>query len=35
MGYDLGAAIQEKLEFNAARADHKPENRRQSGGKAY
>src|SRR3954471_10848764 len=35
MGYDLGAAIQEKLEFNAARTDHKPENRRQSGGKSY
>lgn len=35
MGYDLGTAIQEKLEFNAARSDHKPENRRQSGGKAY
>jgi len=35
MGYDLGATILEKLEVNRARADHKPENWRQSGGKTY
>jgi NTP pyrophosphatase (non-canonical NTP hydrolase) len=35
MGYDLGATIHEKLEVNAARADHKPENRRKAGGKTY
>lgn len=35
MGYDLGGAIQEKLAFNAQRADHKPENRLKPGGKAY
>jgi len=35
MGYDLGSAISEKLAFNANRADHKPENRKSAGGKAY
>jgi len=35
LGLDLGGAIAEKLEFNARRADHKPENRIKAGGKAY
>jgi hypothetical protein len=35
MGYDLGAAIAEKLAYNATRADHRVENRKQAGGKAY
>jgi DNA-binding CsgD family transcriptional regulator len=35
MGYDLGAAIAEKLAFNAERADHKLDARRSTGGKAY
>lgn len=35
MGYDLGAAIAEKLAYNAQRADHKPEARNAAGGKAY
>lgn len=35
MGYELGGAIAEKLEYNANRADHKPENRAKEGGKAY
>ncbi len=34
-GLDLGSAIAEKLAYNAKRADHKPENRRAAGGKAY
>ena len=34
-GLDLGGAIMEKLAYNAIRADHKPENRRAAGGKAY
>jgi NTP pyrophosphatase (non-canonical NTP hydrolase) len=34
-GYDVAGAIAEKLEFNAQRADHKPENRLAEGGKAY
>lgn len=33
MGLDVGAAIVEKLAYNAQRADHKPENRAQTGGK--
>jgi len=33
LGLDLGAAITEKLAYNAQRADHKPENRAQPGGK--
>ena len=32
---DLAGAIVEKMEFNAKRADHKPENRAADGGKAY
>lgn len=32
---DVGGAIVEKLAFNATRADHKVENRRAAGGKAY
>lgn len=35
MGLDLGAAIVEKLAFNAQRPDHKPEARQAAGGKAY
>ena len=35
MGYDIAGAIAEKLEYNATRADHKPENRAKQGGKAY
>lgn len=34
-GYDVIGAMVEKLEYNAHRADHKPENRAQAGGKAY
>lgn len=33
LGLDIGGAIREKLEYNARRADHKPENRRKEGGK--
>ena len=32
---DLGGAIEEKLKYNANRADHKKENREAVGGKAY
>lgn len=32
---DLAGAIVEKMEFNASRADHKPENRAAAGGKKY
>lgn len=32
---DLGGAIAEKPAYNANRADHKPENRKLDGGKAY
>jgi NTP pyrophosphatase (non-canonical NTP hydrolase) len=32
---DLGGAIAEKLEYNARRADHKPEARAAAGGKTY
>lgn len=35
MGYDLGAAIAEKMTYNAQRPDHKPEARAAAGGKAY
>lgn len=35
LGLDLGGAITEKLVYNAQRADHKPENRKAVGGKAY
>jgi len=34
-GLDLGGALVEKLAYNAQRADHKPENRRAAGGKAF
>lgn len=34
-GLDLGGAIDEKLEYNASRADHKRENRLLSDGKKY
>lgn len=32
---DLGGALFEKMEYNAHRADHKPENRRKEGGKKF
>lgn len=35
MGLDLAGAIAEKLEYNARRADHKPENRRMDDGKKF
>ena len=35
LGIDLGGAVQEKLLYNAQRADHKPEARSVQGGKAY
>lgn len=35
LGMDLDETIAEKMEFNAHRADHKLENRRGDGGKAY
>ena len=35
MGFDLGAAITEKMAFNASREDHKIENRKAAGGKAF
>lgn len=35
LGLDLGGAIAEKMEFNAIRPDHKVENRKAAGGKAY
>jgi hypothetical protein len=34
-GYDLGGAIEEKLEYNRHRADHKIENRQKDGGKKF
>lgn len=34
-GLDLEGAYREKLAYNAARADHKPENRKAAGGKKY
>jgi NTP pyrophosphatase (non-canonical NTP hydrolase) len=34
-GYDLAGAVLEKLEYNAKRADHKPENRLKPGGKQF
>lgn len=34
-GLDIAGAIVEKMEYNAQRADHKPENRAKAGGKAY
>lgn len=35
LGYDLEGAYQEKMEYNKRRADHKVENRKLPGGKAY
>jgi len=35
LGLDLGGAIEEKLAYNATRADHKPEARNACGGKSY
>lgn len=35
MGFDLGAAISEKMAYNAVREDHRPEARAAAGGKAY
>lgn len=32
---DIGAIVRDKLEYNAKRADHKPENRKARGGKKY
>lgn len=32
---DLGAAFVDKIDYNARRADHRPENRAQAGGKAF
>jgi NTP pyrophosphatase (non-canonical NTP hydrolase) len=34
-GLDLGGAMGEKLAYNKQRQDHKVENRRKSGGKAF
>lgn len=34
-GLDVAGAMVEKLVFNTQREDHKPENRRKDGGKAY
>lgn len=35
MNYDLGGGIAEKLGYNAVREDHKIENRKAEGGKAF
>jgi plasmid maintenance system antidote protein VapI len=35
LGMDLQGAYEEKMAYNAVRADHKPENRVLAGGKAY
>ena len=35
LGYDLGAAMADKIKYNAFRPDHKIEARRSSGGKTY
>lgn len=35
LGFDLEGAYREKMEFNASREDHRPENRLLPGGKAY
>lgn len=35
LGLDVAGAIAEKLAYNATRADHKPENRRDVGGKKF
>lgn len=34
-GLDLGAAFEDKMAYNAQRADHKPENRVKDGGKVF
>lgn len=34
-GFDLGAIIEEKMEYNRDRPDHKRENRAKAGGKKY
>lgn len=34
-GYDLEAAVKEKMEYNAQRADHDPEERKKAGGKKF
>jgi len=34
-GYDVAGAVLEKLEYNAKRSDHKPENRKKDGGKSF
>lgn len=34
-GYDLAGALIEKLEYNAHRADHRPENRAKPNGKKF
>lgn len=34
-GLDLGGCMAEKIAYNAQRADHKPENRKLAGGKAF
>ena len=34
-GYDVAGALIEKLEYNAQRADHKPENRGEEHGKKF
>ena len=35
MNLDLGGAFEEKMAFNAVRADHQPDNRMKEGGKKY
>jgi NTP pyrophosphatase (non-canonical NTP hydrolase) len=35
MGLDMGGAMAEKMAYNSTRPDHKIENRRAEGGKAY
>lgn len=35
MDLDIGGAIAEKMEYNSTREDHKIENRKKEGGKAY
>lgn len=34
-GLDIGGALADKLEYNANRPDHKPENRKLAGGKKF
>jgi NTP pyrophosphatase (non-canonical NTP hydrolase) len=34
-GLDLDGAFEEKMAYNARRADHRPENRKLAGGKKY